>query len=123
MLSTGTNRPKTVRNEQPIKRKIIYFAKPKPFHSKIFTSKDSKRPKPSPDKSPRYKIKNGKKFRSYTPEEKFNEDGRPITPGRLLPVFMFRHGRKLPVTSFRVSNRLKSAYPQIHFLSSTECIL
>ncbi len=96
--------PKSLaQNEQPsIKRKIVYFSKPTPFHSKIFISQDAKSRQNQAEKSPRFKVKNGKKFRSYTPEEKFNEDGRPLTPGKLLPVYMFRHGRKLPVTSFRV---------------------
>lgn len=28
-------------------------------------------------------------------------DGSPLVPGKLVPVYIYRHGRKLPVTSFR----------------------
>ena len=49
-------------------------------------------------------MKNGSRSRVVAAaEEKFDEDGKPLEAGKLLPVYMYRHGRKLPVTSFRVN--------------------
>ena len=81
-----------------VKRKIVYFSKPKP-QPIAYLARDKQ------DKTPPKRIY--KKKRSESPQ---NTSGSPLFPGKLIPVYMYRHGRKLPVTSFRVIFKVQGQF-------------
>lgn len=72
-------RPKVTPRNKPPSKNTELFQKKKAF-----------------DKSPRKK--NVGKSR---PAVSKSVEGSPLVPGKLVPVYTYRHGRKLPVTSFR----------------------